>query len=154
MKRQVQSQLSDLHVQTVKAGFDAEYGECHLPPFGADVTSPSDFAGNKGAIITNFNIADTDFSFVNAHCAAGEDNQFKRERDISMILEAKPPADVTVFAGDLNPRVKLPRTQVIDTVARGGAASLIPFDELTRQRKTARYPLASYVEQPLTFNPT
>lgn len=114
-------------------------------------------AGNKGAIITSFWIAGSSFVYIKAHCAAGEATESKmkqRERDLAIILNAKPWSDFTFFAGDLNHRIMLPRSRVIDAVAKHDSASLIEHDELTKQRKDKTSLLSPYHEQPLTFDPT
>lgn len=73
---------------------------------------------------------------------------------MTLILNAKPTTDVTFFAGDLNPRITLPRLQVIEAVAKHNLSSLIEHEELTQKMKDASYPLSAYQEQALNFDPT
>ena len=80
--------------------------------------------------------------------------ELKRERDLTIILNAKPPSDIILFAGDLNPRIGLPRTQVIEAVGKGERQSLIEHDELTKKRQDSTYPLSGFQEQALTFDPS
>lgn len=132
----------------------------------------------SGAIIFRFLLGNSSFVFINAHLAAGEGEEAKRERDIRQILDAKLPIpspslardydfdlegggqrvldhDAVFFSGDLNMRIDLPRAEVLARLERNDLEYLLSHDELCEKlRSDPSYPLHGFTERHIQHRPT
>ncbi|KAI9007470.1 Endonuclease/exonuclease/phosphatase [Phycomyces nitens] len=137
--------------------------------------------GNKGAVAIRFLYDHTSFCFVNCHLAAGQDHLLQRNDDSQDILDTArfglyPSSiddlfthgtdgsqildhQVCFWSGDLNYRINMSREKVVEHLGNpnklAGWDTLQAQDQLTQQRqRNPVFPLYSFIEPPLMFDPT
>lgn len=120
--------------------------------------------GNKGAVGIKFNLMDTSFAFLSCHFAAGQHHVERRNSDwveveqrifnnYSHADSALTKIDHLFLTGDLNYRVQLPRSFVMDKLTKKDFDGLLDHDQLRIERhKQSR--LSSWSEGQITFPPT
>lgn len=122
--------------------------------------------GNKGAVLTRFNVYDTSFCFLGCHLASGSDqNEARKSQLIDIHARAfqkdkigKPKLysvsqhDVKIICGDLNFRIALGNYQVRSLVQSGNFEELFQAEQLMHALRYGE--LSSYKESQISFRPT
>ena len=161
IRQEERPKVRDVHATSIKTGMHGRYG-------------------NKGALVTSFILDDSSLCFVNCHLAAGQTHTSHRNNDVATIMEAeKLPAmqdsesrmslfigggdgsqildhEICLLNGDLNYRIDtVPRDTVIKMIKANDLPKLLERDQImVSRRRVTGFRLASFVELPITFEPT
>ena len=119
--------------------------------------------GNKGAVAVRFNIHETSFCIVNAHLSPHLDNVMRRNNNFKTIMEKLAFSDAqytrimhhdyVFFIGDLNYRIGLNRSDVLEKIRTKQFAYLQEYDQLCIQKKLGNV-FQGFTEGEITFAPS
>lgn len=158
VKTSIRARTHNVTHHKVKTGFGGRYG-------------------NKGAIVTRLLVDDTSFCLINCHLAAGQRKVRERNEDVTDIMQHAFPlsqealsneafagsGDSTMvldheacfFAGDLNYRLDLQRSAVLQCIQQQRYDELVAADQLQMQlRHNVAFRLRGFHEAPIHFAPT
>ncbi|EGC35666.1 hypothetical protein DICPUDRAFT_78660 [Dictyostelium purpureum] len=120
-------------------------------------------AGNKGGIGVRLLFADTSFTFVTAHFAAGHSNVDDRVNDFREIDSQLAfgrqgqyrvsDSDYSFWLGDFNFRIDLPDEEIKRCINDGNFPKLYDHDQLKRCMETGRV-FGGFREEVISFAPT
>eukprot|EP01059_Diplonema_ambulator_P033768 TRINITY_DN7208_c2_g3_i1.p1 TRINITY_DN7208_c2_g3~~TRINITY_DN7208_c2_g3_i1.p1 ORF type:complete len:403 (+),score=32.18 TRINITY_DN7208_c2_g3_i1:49-1209(+) len=119
--------------------------------------------GNKGAVCVRFKYEQKSFCFINAHLAAHQSEVNRRNRDhdriVNLSLFSTHPQNIlshdSVFwFGDLNYRLEMPRSAVVDSIGSPFKKDLVTkYDQLYSEMKAGNV-FSGFTEPEITWDPT
>ena len=119
--------------------------------------------GNKGGVLVSFKYLDTSFCFIGSHLAARQkeiENRNANYRDIIKSnkigikgLDIANQFDYLFWCGDLNYRIDMERSQVLNLITEKQYSKLLEYDQLNIQRNAGNA-FYGFNEATITFQPT
>lgn len=153
-------------------------GELSSVAEGSVKTGLGGLHGNKGALVWRAFIYDCPVVFVSCHLAAGQNGVSERNNDAATILRTAALSDATssrkdpfafytgnsgtrifdhsaiFFAGDLNYRIEMERTDCLNKIFSGKIEEMREADQLGKQMKKRELLLSYFHEKCPEFLPT
>ncbi|KAL0211964.1 hypothetical protein RCL1_005590 [Eukaryota sp. TZLM3-RCL] len=136
---------------------------------GTEATGIARVIGNKGAVAIKFDISSTSFCFVNCHLAAHQERADNRNTDFKEIvdqlkignrnLDLLSQFHYVFWMGDLNYRINLERSEVVELAAKAekgdlnAIRTLLANDQFLDQREQLNS-FVGFNEAQITFPPT
>jgi endonuclease/exonuclease/phosphatase family metal-dependent hydrolase len=128
-----------------------------------EATGIMNLMGNKGGLITCFNILSSPIAIVSSHLNAHQGHVERRNEDFRSICTVDnigtPPFDLcsgfhhVIWAGDLNYRIEMTFQEVVDATAKEDWDGMWPYDQLNQQMQLGRT-FNGFQEGKIEFAPT
>ncbi|KAL8999058.1 MAG: hypothetical protein Q9169_002056 [Polycauliona sp. 2 TL-2023] len=177
VKTSSRARVSSIHAVEIKRGMGGLHGN-KVRLFVVACCHRIDLS--QGALIVRFRFDDSSICLVNCHLAAGQTQTMHRNNDVAAILESFVlPAErdstlcstsfvgggdgsmvldheICILNGDLNYRIDtMSRDVVLKALQNNNLSKLLDRDQLlVSRKKNPTFGLKTFVESPITFDPT